>query len=496
MTEAPTGPSRLEGETNGDAVAGRRRGHDAEAAGLLPARTSPLIARFSRFVLRCAIWAVDRFLEIGRVGGDIPAEGPVLIIANHPNSLIDALVVLRVAGRRVRPLAKAPLFDRPVFGHVLRGLGALPVYRPQDYPGETRRNERTFGAAVESLQRGEAVLIFPEGMSHSSPALARMKTGAARLALEAEESAGWELGLRVVPIGLTYQRKHAFRGRVAACVGEPFGLGAWRAVRQDDEWAAVEGLVAEMRRGLEKVTLNLPSPEDRALVETAEALYAAEKRLHRPRERDGLAPRLPRLQRFAEAMAWLHVTDPDRYERLAGSVRGYRHRLDLLGVREGEMPERFTPAGVLRFVLFECGLLLLGLPLAAAGTAAWYLPYKSPLLTVRLVRPEYEALATVKLATAFVAFPLTYAAWLGLAWWMGGLRALVVVAVLLPMLGAVALRWRDRWGRVTEDAGIFWRSVRRRGLRQEVAARRQTLVAEFDAVAEWWRREEALREAL
>lgn len=452
-----------------------------------------MIERFSRFVLRCAIWAVDRFVEIGRLGGEIPPEGPVLIIANHPNSLIDALVVLRVAARRVRPLAKAPLFDRPLFGHVLRGLGALPVYRPQDYPGETWRNEKTFGAAVESLHRGEAVLIFPEGLSHSSPTLARMKTGAARLALEAEESAGWGLGIRVVPVGLTYQRKHAFRGRVAACVGEPFGLQDWKAVREKDEWAAVEGLVGDMRRGLEKVTLNLPSAEDRALVETAEALYAVEKRLARPRDRDGLAPRLPRLQRFAEAMAWLHVTDPERYERLAGGVRGYRLQLDLLGVREGEAPERFTPAGVARFVLFECGLLLLGLPLAAAGTAAWYLPYKSPLLTVRLVRPEYEALATIKLATAFIAFPLTYAAWLGLAWSMGGLRILVGAALVLPLVGAVALGWRDRWGRVTEDVGIFWRSIRRRGLLREVTARRQRLVGEFDAVAEWWRREESLR---
>jgi glycerol-3-phosphate O-acyltransferase/dihydroxyacetone phosphate acyltransferase len=164
------------------------------------------------------MWALDRFYEVGRVGPAIP-EGPVLVIANHPNSLIDGLVVMKVAGRRVRPLGKAPLFEKPLVGHMLRGLGALPVYRPQDFPGETWRNEDTFKEAVASLRAREAVLIFPEGLSHSESRLAKMKTGAARIALEAEEGVAWSLGLQVVPVGLTYHRKHAIRGRVAAAVG-------------------------------------------------------------------------------------------------------------------------------------------------------------------------------------------------------------------------------------------------------------------------------------
>ncbi len=57
------------------------------------------------------MWALDRFYEVGRLGREIP-QGPVLLIANHPNSVMDALVVMKVARRRVRPLAKAPLFEQ------------------------------------------------------------------------------------------------------------------------------------------------------------------------------------------------------------------------------------------------------------------------------------------------------------------------------------------------------------------------------------------------
>ncbi len=452
-----------------------------------------MFARFSRLVVKAAVWALDHFYEVGQLGRSIPV-GPVIVIANHPNSVMDGLVVLKIAGRPVRPLARAPLFEQPLFGHLLRGMKALPVYRPQDFPGETWKNDETFEAAVRALELHEAVLIFPEGLSHSEARIARMKTGAARLAFEAEEAAAWKLGLRIVPVGLTYHRKHAVRGRVAAAVGRPFEVAGWREMRQRDEWGAVESLTAAMREALEQVTLNLPTQEDRLLIETAEALYTAEKRLEKPRTPQPLAPRLPRLQQFAQALAWLHVVDPERYEHLTDSVRTYRHRLAALGVGEGELPERFAAWSVIRYTLTHFFVLLVGLPLAALGTVAWYLPFKSPRVTLGLYRPVYEAVASLKLATALIAFPAMYAVWLAAAWLVGGLIGTLATALVLPAVGIVALRWRDRWGRVREDARIFWRALRRRELRDQLVERRRALVEEFDAVARRWGAEERDRQ--
>src|SRR5262245_30801111 len=66
-------------------------------------------------------------------GGDlIPRDGPVLLVANHPNSLIDPILLGIAAQRPVRLMAKAPLFDVPVFGAALRALGMVPAYRGSD----------------------------------------------------------------------------------------------------------------------------------------------------------------------------------------------------------------------------------------------------------------------------------------------------------------------------------------------------------------------------
>ena len=112
----------------------------------------------SRLITKLAGWAVAVFYDIGRTGPLAP-DGPVLVTANHPNALVDPLVIFRTAGRPTRPLAKAPLFEQAIMGSVLKGLGGLPVYRKQDDPAQMHLNERTFDAAIDALQAGGAVQI-------------------------------------------------------------------------------------------------------------------------------------------------------------------------------------------------------------------------------------------------------------------------------------------------------------------------------------------------
>ena len=103
-------------------------------------------------------WAISIFYDVERRGPVLP-DGPVLITANHPNALIDPLIVFQTAGRPSRPLAKAPLFDQLIVGTTLRALGGLPVYRKQDDPKLMHLNDRTFDAAIGALHAGSAVQI-------------------------------------------------------------------------------------------------------------------------------------------------------------------------------------------------------------------------------------------------------------------------------------------------------------------------------------------------
>lgn len=106
--------------------------------------------------------ALRTYYRFERAGGDVPEEGPVLLVPNHPNSLLDPAAVCAVAGRPVRFLAKAPLFSDPLVGRILRSCGAIPVHRRRDDPTLMDRNEEAFRAAHAALAGGDAVGIFPE----------------------------------------------------------------------------------------------------------------------------------------------------------------------------------------------------------------------------------------------------------------------------------------------------------------------------------------------
>ncbi len=421
------------------------------------------------------------FYRWDAAGGPIP-DGPVLVVANHPNSLLDPLLLFRTAGRPTRPLAKAPLFDHPLLGPILRALGGLPVYRRQDDPSLTERNEETFRAAVEALRRREAVQLYPEGRSHSEPALAPLRTGAARIALRAEDEAGWELGLRIVPAGITYERKAFFRGRAAVSIGEPFGISERRDAYRADPQAAVRDLTREIAERIEGVTLNLARHEDRDLIETAARLYAREKNWVGWRERAELGEELPLLQRFAEGLGWLRAHDPKRHRRLAASVRGYRRILRRLGSGSADVPPSYPGGIVLRYAARETLILALGLPLAALGVFLWYPPYAIPRLLLRRFPPDPESVATWKLGLALLLMPMTYVGWLAVAAWIGGAAGVAVAAPALPAAGLLALHWKERGDQVFEDARLYLRVLWRPWLMEELSKRRIRLVGEFEAV--------------
>lgn len=434
-------------------------------------------------VTRLVGWAASVFYVLECQGEPIP-DGPVLVVANHPNSLLDPLIIFRAAGRPTRPLAKAPLFDQMFVGGMLRALGGLPVYRRQDDATQMHRNDETFRRAIDALRTGDAVQIYPEGMSHSEPGLVPLRTGAARIALGAEAESGWSLGLRVVPVGITYRRKSLFRGRALARMGAPFDIQPWQSLHVADPGEAVRALTEEIAHRLQAETLALTNSEDQALIETAEALYTREKGLSGWRERDQLSERLPRLQEFARGLAWLRANDTPRFQKLATRVRRYGRVLRLLGVSDGDVPPRYTFTSVLRYALREAPLLLIGVPLAAVGALLWYLPYLAPRLVTRLVAPEHEAIATYKLATAFFVMPLWWLLCTALGWWSLGPIAGVIALAAVPLLGFLALYWRERWHRVREDALLFLRVLRHPRRRDRLAALRAGLAAEFDRVLE------------
>ena len=165
--------------------------------------------RLVRGFVRLLLWLFYRRVDV--VGAErIPSRGPLIMVANHHNSLVDPMLIMGTFPRRITAVAKAPLFRHPLIGPFLRAVGALPVHRREEAGDDPRKNEALFATAIAHLRAGGAVLIFPEGRSQPVPTLLPLRTGAARLLLGAEADGGGH-GVTLLPIGLVFQTPGTFR---------------------------------------------------------------------------------------------------------------------------------------------------------------------------------------------------------------------------------------------------------------------------------------------
>jgi 1-acyl-sn-glycerol-3-phosphate acyltransferase len=426
-----------------------------------------------RALLRHAIRIFFRQIEIeGR--SDVPADGPLLLAANHPNTLIDVLLVATALERRVGFVGKAPLFKNPLVGPVLRFLGAVPVERRQEGPldeAARARNEAALQACEEAVAGGGAVLIFPEGVSQQDePRLMPLKTGLARIALGAERRAPGRVS--VVPVALVYDDPGTFRSRARVRFGQPIAVAPFARLSESEPepFKAARALTGAVRDALLPGVVHIEHAEHDPLVREVTLLYG-----------DAVAAeaggRLAASAAIARAVNAFSAREPARVERVRAQLADYRAALDRAGVDDrvvrAHLARPSTPLEDLAFTL--------GAPLALWGIANHFVFYYLPRLAVRLSGADRVFTSTVKLVSGLLALAGCYAVQTWLAWRYVGPTAAGGYLATLPFAGLAALAWVEAF----HDRRRA-RRARREHLRldattmHDLQARRATILGELD----------------
>jgi glycerol-3-phosphate O-acyltransferase / dihydroxyacetone phosphate acyltransferase len=446
------------------------------------------------------MWLLPAFSPIARIatrvyyrlrvdGGRVPSHGPALLVANHPNSLLDPALVVAVAGRPVRFLAKAPLFTDAMVGWLVRGAGSIPVYRREDDTAAMAQNAESFAAVFQALADGAAVGIFPEGLSHDEPALTPLRTGAARIALGAARQRRVQSGAAepdatdandafpIVPVGLVFRDKESFRSEARVVIGAPVPWDDLVHAGEAD-FDAVRTLTARIDDALRAVTINLDAWEDAPLVDAADAIWAAEYGGSRNE-----ADRLVRLRLGTGRLGELRRGGDPHWERIARDVLRHARLLDRLGLTPAALHGSAGYGEAARWTVRR-------LPLAAVGAIAWlgaalfWPAYRLTGILAELLKPDQNVRSTTKL---LVGIP-TYALWLLVlsvpAAMYGGPAAGVLTAVLLPLFGVVTLRLREQWRATRQDARRFLLKRSRRRLVDELRTRQRRIAAEIMAAVQ------------
>ena len=151
---------------------------------------NPIVYWLTRAVLQPFAHLYWRLSRIGRE--HIPAEGPVLLVCNH-RSIIDPFIIGLCSRRPIYYVAKEEIFRNRLLGWFVSSLGAFPVRR-----GAADADMIETAKAI--LERGDPVLMFPEGTRTRPGPLGKPKRGVGRLALET--------GATVVPVAMIGTETH------------------------------------------------------------------------------------------------------------------------------------------------------------------------------------------------------------------------------------------------------------------------------------------------
>ena len=436
-----------------------------------------------RFIGRFWVWFFFKHVDVHHAER-VPPCGPVLLCINHPNNLIDSLLVGATLARKVHYLATAALFRNPLLARFLAACGAIAVYRKQDDPDSLDKNAGSFRACFDALARGAVIGIYPEGTTHSEARVQRIKTGAARIALEYEARRAGMPGdaLALIPVGLTFDARKSFRGHVRVAFGEPVAVAPYLAAYHEDPIPAVTALTSAIQWDMQAQVLHIERPDRVELVRAVEELYRSALARELQEER-GLSARaidpLRISQTIADAVAYFEAHQPARVEQLWREVERYRALLAAYRVRDQAVRARLE-RGRERRRLRRSWQASLGLPVFVYGAAVNAPAYFLPRMLARRVASKETDYATTRLLASVVAFPLFWGLETAIVWRLAGGGWAVAFAASLPLTGLLAYRYLGGARRLGSQMRFGLLSLTRRQAVSRLLATRETIIRLLD----------------
>lgn len=371
----------------------------------------------------------------------LPQKGPLIIISNHPNTLMDAWVIGMICKQPIYYMAKATLFNSKFKLKLLKSLNMVPINRQGEGRVNGVSNEDSFGECYKILNEGKTLVIFPEGTSYKERVLRNLKSGTARIALETEFRKKGKLGLKVVAVGLNYSQSEKFRSNILIDIDQPQPVTEFLEEYAINARNASQKLTTQFRSRLEKVLVTNETNEEESLVEK---IYAILHSKYIPSAEKGVQREVTQLKDIKNRLDEMNILEPWMVAEIGLKIRSIQWKLDKLKIKADFLDRKFRSRMFYRQLLTSSFFIIVALPLFIVGLihnlfqylfTDWIIPkltkdieYYAPfaifiglilypvfyLLLLYLIGMKLLALSTIGLIIYFLLMPITglFAYWL------------------------------------------------------------------------------------
>lgn len=305
--------------------------------------------------------------------------GPLIILSNHPNALMDPLVIVSQFRRPVYFLANAGMFRHPFANWFLNTFFCIPIERPKDV-GRPLNNADSFRRSREHLESGGALFIAPEGTCFREYRVRPLRTGTARIALDLLRT-GRVKEVNFLLAGINYSDPPSFRSQLMVRFAPIITLRAEDLKSVKGDWEEVTMLTDRLHKAMTSLVPHTTDELDEQL-----SLSAA---IFRPASRKA---------NWAKTLYTLR----DDISKMGSAASEWLNALQHVLLEEGITS--FDPVWLKR--PFRWLPTVVGAPLAIWVLLHHLILFGLPELLRRLAKVDKVYDATVRYLSAMVSYPL------------------------------------------------------------------------------------------
>lgn len=305
---------------------------------------------------------------------NIPKGKPVLFVANHPGAFLDPIVIGSCAGRSLYYIARGESFKNRFSTWFFKKIHMIPVYRKEETPELTHKNKAIFGACYEHFENGGSLMIFPEGTSKIEYRLRKVKSGASRIVLGAESKNNFELGITIIPIGITYSNPMNFRTDVHVSFGKPITVQSYQNAYEEDSFVTAKLLTKDIEHAIKAEMLLIENRENDKVFDQIQKVYF-EEMINRFKTSDLTGNQKLELQNtLVKAIDFFKISAPVLSNQLQQLLKEYFTKMIDIELKHPEFNKRLV-CGKSSIITNVTGLFT-GLPLFLLGFIFNYIPYR------------------------------------------------------------------------------------------------------------------------
>ena len=382
--------------------------------------------RYALFKKAVGFWHDTVFYrKIIVVGSEnINPEHHLIYAPNHQNALMDALAVLFTHKGQPVFLARADIFRKKAIASFLYFIKMLPVYRIRDGFSSLKSNDEIFQKTIEVLKHRNGLVILPEGDHAGFRRLRQLKKGICRIAFQADEATGFQLKIKIIPVGVEYSNYSRFRQVLTVVYGKPVEVSEYHQLYRENPEKAFNVLRERLSVEIKKLMVHIESVDDYESIDELRSIvngrYSDDIRL----------PKLFRDRSLISRLGNLRDTEPQKYDRICHLSLQVKKQAEELNISYRLLEKRKHPLG---WLIAGMAGLFLTFPVWLFGNIFTLTFLLLPELQIRKTK-DLQFHSTMRfgisLALAFVFLPVYLILCLALIspWWLAFLIFLTIPA--------------------------------------------------------------------